>query len=886
MAEIRLTVNGQERELDVRPETSLLLALRDELKLKGVRPGCGIGVCGSCSVLADGTELLRTCLTPVEAVAGRAITTPEGLSTPDEMHRVQESFLANQAAQCGYCINGLIMGTIAAEARGETSEPGTVPDWLDEHLCRCGTHVRVLKAIEESARPHERTDCAQDRATAPDDRIAGLATQVSQPCTTPRADRLESWVRLTRAGRFEVLTGKVELGQGIRTALGQIAAGQLGVAVEQVSVCSAATGQAPDEMYTAGSMSIENSGTAIARAAVALRRELLARAAGRLGVDIAELTLADDRVTATSGRVIHLSELAAAGPVVGAITDADQPDWSAIPIGTSPPRRDLVGKLTGTPSYVHDLELPDMLHARALLPPDRDARLAEFDAGGVEQLPGVVELIRDGRLIVVIADREDAAERAVRRLSRHVRWERSTSGVDPDGLWEAMSSAPERDLEVAASAPADRPAGTVTVEASYHQPYQAHASIAPSCAVAHLQDDTLHVWTHSQGIYPLRASLAALLQVTPEALQLTHLDGPGCYGHNLADDAAAFAALAARAIPGIPVRFQFSAEDELAWEPYGSAMFVELGAELDGDGRISHWRQHVLTDTHNTRPDGTADRLAPSWLIEGGAPLTWPGAGYGAGGIRNAVPPYSIASVDAFADHVQGPLRVSALRTLGAYANTFAAESFMDELAEQAGADPLEFRLRHLADERAARVLEEAARMADWRTHVGPSGRGLGLAVAQYKNSKAYVAMAIRVSVDTETARIHVEHVDLACDAGAVITPDGVNNQLQGGLIQGLSRALYERVTFGDSHSLVDGWDAYPILPFSATPTVSIELLDTGEHPPVGVGEASSGPAASALANAIDDAIGLRLRRLPFTPERIRQHLFDIDEAAAARVLI
>jgi nicotinate dehydrogenase subunit B len=378
--------------------------------------------------------------------------------------------------------------------------------------------------------------------------------------------------------------------------------------------------------------------------------------------------------------------------------------------------------------------------------------------------------------------------------------------------------------------------------------------------------------------------LATFLAVEESRLTVRHADGPGCYGHNAADDAAALAAVAARAVPGCPVRFQFSVEDEFAWEPYGSAMLADLEASLDQSGHIIGWRHRTLTDTHSARPRGQGNALFPSWLRQAALPRPW--AGPGEGGARNIVPLYDLPAVEAIADHVRTPLRTSSLRSLGAFFNVFAIESFMDELAEVAGRDPLAFRLQHLPDDRARAVLETAAEIAGWTPHVGPSGRGQGLALARYKGDKAYVAQVVDAEIDPDSGQTRVHRVVVVCDAGVVVNPDGLRNQLEGGTIQGLSRALHEELIVDGRGIHSRNWPTYPVLRFGQVPEVDVVLLDRSAYPPLGAGEAATPPAPAALANAIDDQIGVRLRTLPFTPERARQRLMDMSEEEVGRVLL
>jgi CO/xanthine dehydrogenase Mo-binding subunit len=818
---VRLVVNGEKQRLDLDPSTPLVHALRHDLGLLGVRAGCAVGQCGGCVVLVGG-EPARSCQTPLSAVDGREITTPEGLGTPADPHPVQQAFLHEQAAQCGYCVNGIIMSVAGLLARDRAPDEASIQATLAGHLCRCGAHHRILRAVRRLA--------GHDVPPAPRSQPArglGPATAVQEPDEVPRplaaAPRIEQWLRPLPDGRIEVLSGRVELGQGVRTALAQLVAAELEVPVDRVVVRSAATDSTPDEGYTAGSMSLEQGGAAVARAAAGYRR---LREAGL--------------------------------PPVGPIEPEDRPCWSAWgadglgenpgPIGAPVPRADLAAKLTGAAAYVHDLVLPGMVHARALLPPTYDARPVELPVEQVRGLPGVLAVVHDGGFVLVVAERPEQAIGAVERLGTLARW-------DDPGLPAGLDSGPGTPLPVveepgvdAALAEGDR-----RVSASYAKPYESHGSFAPSCAVALASPDRLTVWTHSQGVYPLRRELAVLLAEDESRLAVRHVDGPGCYGHNLADDAAAFAALAARAVPGRPVRFGFTVADEFGWEPYGSAMSADLDAAIDGSGRITAWRHRIRTGPHMGRPNGDGDRLIPAWLRAGGVARPWTGGGEG--GVRNAVPIYDLPARDIRAEYLRAPLRTSSVRSLGAYFNVFAIESFMDELAEAAGADPLAFRLAHLRDERARAVLELAAEAAGWR------GPGQGLALARYKGSAAYVAQV--VDVEAGGGAIRVRRVVTVCDAGVVVNPDGLRNQLEGGTLQGLSRALYEQVRFGRDGIETRDWTGYRVLRFAEVPQLETILVNRPGAPPLGAGEAATPVTPAALANAVRAATGVRARELP-----------------------
>jgi nicotinate dehydrogenase subunit B len=406
--------------------------------------------------------------------------------------------------------------------------------------------------------------------------------------------------------------------------------------------------------------------------------------------------------------------------------------------------------------------------------------------------------------------------------------------------------------------------------ASYGRAYLAHTSLGPGAAVAQWDGDDVTVWTHTQGIYPLRRALAAALDLDPGRFTLRHMEGAGCYGHNSADDVALDAVLLARAVPGRPVQVVWSREDEFAWEPFGPAMVAEVAVGVDAVGDLVSWEQHAWSNGHDSRPGffGHPGLLGAWHAADAATPAASdPPPAIGGGTSRNAVPPYGVAGLDVQAHRLLvAPLRTSALRGLGATVNVFAIESAMDELAERAGADPLEYRLRHLTDERARGVLRAAAEQSGWSGRPAVDAVGWGLAYARYKDVCGYCAVVARVEAVSE---VRVTDLWVAVDAGQVINPDGLVNQVEGGAIQAASWTLLEEVAFDARTVTSRDWESYPILRFRDVPRVHVTLLPRPDDPPLGVGEVTGGPVAAALANALADAIGVRVRRLPLTPERI-----------------
>jgi nicotinate dehydrogenase subunit B len=635
------------------------------------------------------------------------------------------------------------------------------------------------------------------------------------------------------------------------------------------------TAQTPDEGYTSGSQSIESGGSAIRLACAQGRALLVDHAAERLGLSAEALTVSEGVIAARDGRKLGYGELVAG---LREITAKVAPKLlkELTFVGRSVPRRDIPAKVTGGAAYVQNVRLPGMVHNRVVRPPRYGARLDTVDDAAAKAVPGVVAVVRDGSFLGVVTEREEQAIKARDALIRAAKWSGGSELPDPARLHEELMALPTQSSVVSEKQATASPAAQ-TLEATYTRPYMAHASIGPSCAVAQFKDGALTVWAHSQGVFPLRRDIAKALKLDAGAIRCVHAEGSGCYGHNGADDVALDAALLARAVPGRPVRLQWMRDDEFAWEPYGSAMIARAKASLDASGRIVDWDYEVWSHTHSTRPSapGADNNLLASWYVaepsKPGPPTNIPQPA--GGGDRNAVPLYDFPN-QRVVNHLitEMPLRVSALRTLGGYANVFAVESFMDELAVAAGKDPAAFRLAHLSDRRGAReVLEVVTRRAAWKAgEKGDGVRGRGIAFAKYKNLATYVAVVAEVEIDRKSARIRVPRAFAAADAGQNINPDGLANQIEGGMIQSTSWTLREAVRFDHNGVTSRDWSGYPILTMPEAPETFVTLIDHNQEKPLGAGEASQGPMAAAIANAFANATGRRLRDLPFTPERVQ----------------
>jgi nicotinate dehydrogenase subunit B len=637
-------------------------------------------------------------------------------------------------------------------------------------------------------------------------------TTPSLPPNLARNSRLDRWVAIRPDGVVEIRTGKVEIGQGITSTLAQIAAEELDVDYTRIRMIPADTGRSPNEGVTAGSRSTVESGNALRQACAEVRHAFLEAVARRLGVGIDELSIRDGtihrRASNESATYWELSEevdLARDADGGAAPKRADQLTL----VGKSLPRIDLPDKVMGSGVYVHDLELPGMLHGRVLRPPSYRAVLQAFDSRPVEAVAGVLAVVRNGRFIGVVAEREEQAVAAAATLAKCAIWHEPADLPDVDELAVYLQSLPSKQMVLSEKGMPPQ-AGVRTLSATYSRPFLAHASLGPSCAIARSQGGTIEIWSQSQSIYPTRKDIATTLGITLDAITVHHVQGAGCYGHNGADDAALDAALLARAVEGRPVRLQWSHEDELAWSPYGPAMVVAMAGSIDGSGRIVDWRHELWSNPHIARPGlQESPSLLAAWHLD--PPFAQPpGIDALAGGKpasqRNAVPIYDFAN-QKVVHHVLDrlPVRTGTLRAIGGFINTFAIECFIDEFAHSVGVDPAELRLKHLSDERAIAVIKAARERSGLASKRQRNGsRGMGLGFARYSNEASYAAVVVEVDVG-ET--IKVVRAVAAVDCGRTINPDGVANQVEGGVVQAVSWVLKEQVRFDRTRITTRTWD-------------------------------------------------------------------------------
>ena len=687
---------------------------------------------------------------------------------------------------------------------------------------------------------------------------------------------LDRWVAFPSSGKVTVNTGRVELGQGVLTAMAQIAADELDVAMERITVHSGDTVRAPNEGYTAGSQSIQFGGVALRQACADARGLFLDQAAKILGCQASELTIRDGSVLrkdATTGQdywtlagAVNLAVKATGSGQRKAVADFKT-------IGQSSARLDLPGKIFGDAVFIHDMQLGGMVHARVVRQPNRGATIGAIDEAAIKRAAkDDVTFVRNGNFLAVIGDNETAVDLAAAAADTAVKWQNveAPTATQQEANW--LLQRPAVDRVFGAPEPAS-PQGKERYEATYTRGYLAHASISPSCGLAEYRGGHLTVWTHCQGVFPLRGAMVKILGLDASAITVHHVQGSGCYGHNGADDAAADAAIIAMQMPGKPIRVRWRREEEFVYEPKTPAMIVKVRALIDDEGKPADWTQEIWSPTHNLRP-GAGGNLLGALALPNPPPEPPPNdvpEANGGGATRNGEPLYDIPAKRMLHHLVmEAPVRTSALRGLGATSNVFALECCIDELAERAGKDPVAYRLSITSDKRARAVIEKVASMANWQAGVaGGAGRGRGIAFARYKNRAAYCACVVELDVNDE---IRLRHVWCATDAGLVVNPDGVINQLEGGIIQAASWVLKEQVRFDNGVASFD-WETYPVLKFSEVPEMTIELINTKDEVPLGVGEVAGGPIAAAIGNAVSHALGTRIRDMPLTRERIMSSL-------------
>jgi nicotinate dehydrogenase subunit B len=705
--------------------------------------------------------------------------------------------------------------------------------------------------------------------------VAGrLAPAFAQagPAKTVAPDEVDGFLAIDAQGAVTAYSGKVDLGTGVRTAMTQIVAEELDVPMARVTVIQGDTALTPDQGPSYGSLSIQNGGMQLRQAAATARRALLQQAAQSLDAKPDDLVVEDGTIKSQSnGKSVSYGELIG-GRNFSLKLDKDAPlkePKRYRVVGTSVARLDIPDKVTGRFTFAQDFRLPDMLHGRVVRPPAIGATLESVDESSVKDIPGVKKVVREGNFLGVVADSEWVAITAMRQLK--ATWSSWEGLPEQQKLWEhvrATSVVKDDVTSNVGDAAGALGQGAKRLKASYDFAIHTHGSIGPSCAVVEIKDGKLTCWTPSQATHNLRKQLAEMLGMPVEDVRAIYIDGSGCYGRNGHEDAAGDAALLARAV-GRPVRVQWMREDEHGWDPKGPPTLVDLEAALDARGDVMAWSSEFLIPLGGV---GNVKLVAAELAGLPHETAMAPGSI-----INDTAIPYDFANVKTVGRRLADtPFRPSWIRTPGRLQNTFANESFIDELAAAAGADPLNFRLRYLKDPRGIELLEHLAKLAQWEKRPSPQHgsadvvRGRGVSYVKYELVRTYIGAVAEVEVDRKSGAIRVPRFFVVHDCGQIINPDGVKNQIEGNIVQTVSRVLKEEVTFDRSHVTSLDWATYPIITFPEVPEVVIELIDRPTEKPWGAGEPSAAVVPSAISNAVFDAVGVRLRSVPFKPAKVR----------------
>jgi nicotinate dehydrogenase subunit B len=717
--------------------------------------------------------------------------------------------------------------------------------------------------------------------------------------------RLDSWIAVNADGTVTAYTGKCDLGQGMQTAQMQLVAEEIAVPFERVHLIQCDTEVCPDQGTTSGSQSTPTNFNSrnLAQAAATAREALLALASTRLGIPADQLTAADGIVSATAdgSKRVSYGDLVAGRkfdlPMDPRAKRKPAADWRVL--GKPVPRVDMPAMVTGQFEFVHNVRVPNMLHGAVVRPPEVGATLVRVDEGSVAGMPGVVKVVVKKNFVGVVAEKPWQARQAAAKLA--ATWTPGIGLPDQRTYFDHLRAQPSRDAYVVKAADVDETlakAATV-VKATYLHPFQMHGAMGTSCAVADVQGGKATIWSPTQSAYPTRSGVAMLLGVPVDSVRVVFTRGAGCYGINGADTVSYDAALLSQAV-GKPVRVQLSRKDEHAWENYGFPYVIDQRAGVDADGTIVVWDYEAWFASRGGRPGYDTPGNVITGMLAGYAPVAFTprGAAEPAGEFRNgsnAAPSYvsgrvagraggagTIASERVLTHTVDSPFFTGPLRSPSRLQNTFAHESFIDEIAAHVKADPVAYRLRHLRDPRLKEVISAAAKAAHWEPRPSPNGRnartgvaaGRGMSAVAYEGTNGYVAMVAEVEVDQTTGAIATKRLFLAQDCGPVSNPDGMKNQIEGGALQGLSRALGEEVTWDDRKVTSVDWRTYHSLSLGfAVPSVESVLINRTDVPATGAGETAITIVAAAIGNAIFDATGARIRRVPFTPDHVKAAL-------------
>jgi CO/xanthine dehydrogenase Mo-binding subunit/aerobic-type carbon monoxide dehydrogenase small subunit (CoxS/CutS family) len=858
---LSLHVNGASHQLEVDPDRTLLSVLREDLGLVGTKVGCGEGKCGACTLLMDGSPV-QSCSVTVGAAAGSRLTTVEGLAMAGALHPLQEAFLATEAFQCGYCTPGMLMSALALLHSSPNPTPAEIVHAMQDNLCRCGSYPRIVEAILLAAARLRGEEGAATGAAAPavgapialEELPPALSATddeglfVAYPCPdlaaalypeerTPPApegrplQQIGPWIHIGGEGAVTVYVGKAEVGQNSRTALAQIVAEELQIPAHSVAVVMGDTGRSPFDMGTFGSRTTPITGRQLWRTGAAARDLLLDLAAAAWNVDRAELSLVEGAVHHPgSGRKAGYGELARDRQLLR-IAHEEQPStpaeaWTIA--GQSTPKAGGERFVTGDHRYAADMALPGMLYGKVLRPPAFHATLESLDTSAAEAMEGVV-VVREGDFVGAAAPDEFTAARAVDAM--RACW-KTTLQVSQNELFDYLKASPVEAegrrgpfLAVEGSVREGMAAAHLAMEQRYTVDYIAHAPLEPRAALAVWQGDRLTVWTGSQRPFGVRGELAAAFGLPEAQIRVIVPDTGAGYGGKHLGDAAIEAARLARAA-GRPVKVVWTRQEEFTWAYFRPAGLIEISGGVDAEGRFT------ALEFHNYNS--------------------------GAAGIETL---YQIPNRHLEYHPTETPLRQGAYRALSSTANHFARESFVDELAAGLGLDPLEMRLRNLADPRLRAVLTAAADSFGWGSRTPAPNHGYGLAAGYEKGS--YVATCVEVQVNPSTRQPRVLRIVEAYECGALLNPDNVRNQVEGAIVQGLGGALYESIKFANGRILNPNFAGYRVPRFGDIPPIEVILLDRKDLPSAGAGETPIITIAPAIGNAIYQATGVRVRTLP-----------------------
>ena len=729
--------------------------------------------------------------------------------------------------------------------------------------------------------------------------ILDAADVVQGPFDTRRSHvdptQLDSWLAVGADGGVTAYTGKCEFGQGMYTAQIQLVAEELSVPVSRVKLIQCDTSICPDQGTTSGSQSTPTNFNErnLAQAAATAREALLRLASQRLGVPVDRLSASDGvvGVKGDAGKRVSYGELVG-GKRFDVTVNAHAPrkavaDWKVM--GTPVPRVDMTEMATGTFEFVHNVRVPGMLHGRVVRPASVGAAVASVDEASVRGMPGLVKVVVRKNFVGVVCEKQWQAIQTAAKLK--VVWTAGPGLPAQHDFYDHLRKQPARDAAVVDSKDVDQKmtAASSVLKATYQHPYQMHGSMGTSCAVADVQGNKATVWSPTQSAYPTRSGVAAVLGIPPDNVRVIYVRGSGCYGINGADTVSYDAALLSHAV-GKPVRIQLSRQDEMAWENYGFAYVIDQRAAVDRSGTIAAWDYESWSPSLGGRPGYDQPGNVVTGMLVGFEPAAPAPRAAGAprGPLRNgsnAVPSYLAGCIDGSCNGagtikservvthtIASPFFTGPLRSPARLQNTFAHECFLDEIAAHVKADPVEYRVRHLSDPRLREVVQAAAKAAKWQPRPSPqrTGSGRGIACVAYEGDNGYVAMVAEVDVDQSSGRIRVRKLVVAQDCGPITNPDGMKNQIEGGALQGLSRALGEEVTWDERKVTSIDWRTYHSLPLGFdVPEVESVLINRNGVEASGAGETAITIVAAAVGNAVFDATGARIREVPFTPERI-----------------